>query len=95
MLSMAPRASDLLQAIEVPVETRAERRLVRGTRIGFGEHDEVPRWEIALQTKGLAGESFELVAVHGSFCRSARDSQTEPRGNTAARSRENREVAIG
>jgi hypothetical protein len=92
---MASGASGLLQAIEMSIETRAQRWFVHGARIGFGQHNEIPQRQFALHTKGLAGESFEFVAVHGSFCRSAGNGQTEASGCTAARSRENREVAIG
>jgi len=52
------------------------------------EHDEVPGRELGVQAKGLAGEPFDSVAVHGSFCDAAGDGQTKPGDGAAVRSTE-------
>ena len=62
---------------------------------GAREHDEIPRREIGVLTKGLAGETLELVAVHGSLRYSTCDGQPEARSGATTFAREHREEAIG
>src|SRR6186713_1383170 len=94
MLSMPPRRSRFRQLLEMAVEARPQHAPFRFVGSGARKHDEVPRRQRRLLAKRFAGQSFELVAVHGAFRSSARDGQTEARGGTAGRSSENSEVAI-
>jgi hypothetical protein len=54
------------QLFEVPVEARAQGSPLGSSCAGSRKHDEVQRRQRALLAKGLAGETLELVAIHGS-----------------------------
>src|SRR5262245_12249502 len=94
MLSMLPRRGRFRQLLEMLVEARAQNAPLGALGAGARKDDEVPRRQRALMAKRFAGQSLELVAVHGAFRSSARDGQTEARGGTAGRSCENGEEPI-
>jgi hypothetical protein len=54
------------QLFEVPVEARTEGSSLGPSCAGSGEDDEVQCRQRTLLAKGLAGETLELVAIHGS-----------------------------
>src|SRR5512139_418623 len=94
MLPMLPRRGRFRQLLEVAVEARTQHAPFRFVGAGARQHDEVPRRQLRLMAKRFAGQSFELVAVHGAFRSSARDGQAEARGGSAGRSSENGKEAI-
>src|SRR5512134_2568859 len=94
MLCMLPRRGRFRQLLEMPIEARAQHAALGSVGAGARKHDEVPWRQRRLMAKRFAGQSFELVAVHGAFRSSARYRQTEARGGAAGRSCENGEEAI-
>lgn len=76
------------------IETRAQQTPLGPIGTRPCEDDEVPRRQCELLPKRLTRETLELVAVHGAFRNSTRDGQTETRGGTSARPRENGKEAI-
>ena len=77
----------------MPIETGAEREALGVGGPGARQDDEVERRK-SLLAERLAGEPLELVAIHGTLRRSARDRQTEPSDGSAARPCENGEETI-
>ena len=58
--------SRLRQLFEVPLEARAQHATVGAVGAGSREHHEVPRGQRLVLAKSFAGETLELVAIHGS-----------------------------
>jgi len=84
----------LRQLLEMSVEARAQHAALRAVGAAAREDDEVPRRQRSLVAERFAGETLDLVAVHGSFRCSTRDGQTESCRGAATRSRENGEETI-
>jgi hypothetical protein len=91
---MLPRRSGFRQLLEMAVKTFSQDAPFRSVSTGSREHDEVPRRQRRSVAERFARQALELVAVHGAFCSSARDRQTESRGGAAVRPCENREESI-
>ena len=94
MLSIAAGRDLRAQALEVPIETRAQRVAFELIGAGLRHHDEVPGRQRALRAEGLAREALQAIPIDGSLRDATRDREAQACDVACARAREHREEFV-